>query len=464
MNSDNDKESLADSPQQQCPRTSRRPSRSNCSSLEGVISGTGGGAFCGRHGYMQGTGVDTPVAAPDLVNPGRRRVSCGGASPASCESPPAVLLTAADRQNIPSRASPFDVSVERLRQDIKLRRGLAAGTTAGVARAPGGGSVGARGGVSFTAAQDAGGTLTMLSTTSHGHSNYAEGFSSPPGSGGSMGGVLGSFTYVQLQLLAFIIVFSASGLVPRTDLVFVGWVSVYTLMLAKFVFPVVPRQPIPKILEGGDHLFHVFVLVGALLGVFLPMAYSLGGFSRGDQTAMRASTPHLFLLSCQILTENFVVGTSFFSVPTRVLVSVMYNARRLFSLADWMSAVYGPPQDGPVIVGAGPAELVRTYSPDLLWTWFGRALALTNMVFWSFNLFCILLPVHLPRAFRKYFEQEAAAGATAAGAEVSATAAALMIGHHSTTARFERHEAPTAAPMTLHATTTTITPHHPKYQ
>lgn len=44
-----------------------------------------------------------------------------------------------------------------------------------------------------------------------------------------MGGMMGSLRVIELQLVAFILVFSASGLVPLLDLVFPAFVSAYIL-------------------------------------------------------------------------------------------------------------------------------------------------------------------------------------------------------------------------------------------
>jgi hypothetical protein len=38
------------------------------------------------------------------------------------------------------------------------------------------------------------------------------------------------------------------------------------------------------------------------------------------------------------------------------------------------------------------------------WVWFGRALAMANLVYFSINLFGFLIPKFLPRAFEKYFK------------------------------------------------------------
>ena len=56
----------------------------------------------------------------------------------------------------------------------------------------------------------------------------------------------------------------------------------------------------------ASRLFQVYVVMGTTVGLFLPLAHVLGGFARGDDAAVRSATPHLFLLSCQILTENIV--------------------------------------------------------------------------------------------------------------------------------------------------------------
>ncbi|TXG49100.1 hypothetical protein EZV62_024975 [Acer yangbiense] len=54
----------------------------------------------------------------------------------------------------------------------------------------------------------------------------------------------------------------------------------------------------------GSKIFKLYVVVGTTVGLFLPLAYVLGSFGRGDDNEVRSATPHLFLLSFQILTEN----------------------------------------------------------------------------------------------------------------------------------------------------------------
>jgi hypothetical protein len=52
-----------------------------------------------------------------------------------------------------------------------------------------------------------------------------------------LGGVMGSLRVIELQLVAFIMVFSASGLVPLIDLVFPVATTIYLLAISRLAFP-----------------------------------------------------------------------------------------------------------------------------------------------------------------------------------------------------------------------------------
>ncbi|KAA0039826.1 uncharacterized protein E5676_scaffold266G002220 [Cucumis melo var. makuwa] len=210
-----------------------------------------------------------------------------------------------------------------------------------------------------------------------------------------VGGVMGSLRVIELQLVAFIMVFSASGLVPFLDLVFPAFTSAYLLLLARFAFPSHGQTSTgsPEIFQGST-LFRMYVVVGTTVGLFLPLAYVLGGFARGDEHAVRSATPHLFLLSFQILTENVISGLSLFSPPVRALVPLLYTVRRIFVIMDWTKDVWlnkALPANAPI--------------KDIGWFWFGRTLAVANFAYFCINLFGFLIPRFLPRAFEKYFKE-----------------------------------------------------------
>lgn len=52
-----------------------------------------------------------------------------------------------------------------------------------------------------------------------------------------LGGVMGSLRVIELQLVAFIMVFSASGLVPIIDLAFPVATTLYLVLISRLAFP-----------------------------------------------------------------------------------------------------------------------------------------------------------------------------------------------------------------------------------
>eukprot|EP00249_Psilotum_nudum_P011436 c23176_g1_i2 orf=494-1318(-) len=213
---------------------------------------------------------------------------------------------------------------------------------------------------------------------------------------GVFAGLMGSLRTIELQLVAFIVVFSVSGLISLMDLLFPVFVSVYLFIISRIVFPTYPTEGRMEVFRGS-RMFQLYVGIGTVIGLFLPLAYVLGGFARGDQHAVKIATPHLFLLSVQILSENIISGLSVFSPPVRVLAALLYTARRIFTLSDWVNVAFFqtslPPEPG---------------FKDISWLWFGRSLAAANFVYFNINMFCFLIPRFLPRAFERYLPAKTA--------------------------------------------------------
>ena len=130
--------------------------------------------------------------------------------------------------------------------------------------------------------------------------------------------------------------------------------------------------------------------IGAIIGLFLPVAYIFEGILEGDKEGIKAAAPHVFLLSSQVFMEG-VAFSDRFSIPVRVYVPVFYNTRRILTLVDWLRSEFSKVDHGY----AGSAR--RLYV--------GRVLAVANMAFWCFNLFGFLLPVYLPKAFKMYYSE-----------------------------------------------------------
>ncbi|KAK8564525.1 hypothetical protein V6N13_005267 [Hibiscus sabdariffa] len=237
------------------------------------------------------------------------------------------------------------------------------------------------------------------------------------------GSIMGSLRVIELQLVVFIMVFSISGLVPLIDLVFPAFASAYVIGLSRFAFP--SHSYVSTASQDIFHdskLFRLYVVVGTTIGLFLPLAYVLGGFARGDNHDVRAATPHLFLLSFQILTENVIGGLSLFSPPVRALVPLLYTVRRIFVLIDWIHDVWlnkTLPADARLKViflteyfWFRKIRHCRSYAArssivqDIVWHWFGKGLAVANLTYFSINLFLFLIPRFLPQAFERYFKEK----------------------------------------------------------
>ncbi|KAJ7957525.1 Transmembrane protein [Quillaja saponaria] len=210
------------------------------------------------------------------------------------------------------------------------------------------------------------------------------------------GGVMRSVRVIELQLVAFIMVFSASGLVPLFDLAFPIFASLYLLALSRLAFPSYSyksNELMKSDCERRSSMFRAYEIVGTTLGLFLPLAYVLGGFARGDEHAVRSATPHLFLLSFQILTHNLITALSLFSPPVRALVPLLYTVRGIFVILDWINDVW-----------LNKTLPSNANFQDIAWCWFGKSLAVANLGYFSVNLFCFLIPIFLPRAFERYFK------------------------------------------------------------
>eukprot|EP00897_Mesotaenium_endlicherianum_P010593 jgi/Mesen1/9562/ME000640S08898 len=233
-----------------------------------------------------------------------------------------------------------------------------------------------------------------------------------------VGGLVGSVSFLQVQMISYISVFTISGLVPYSELLFALFVFVYIVVLSAFVFPNTYGKKPPAVFAGRRY-FQLYVVGGTALGLFLPLGYVFGSFTRGDQVGVQAATPHLFLLSCQILAESIIGEMSSVSLPVRALVPCLFTARRIISISSWLR------------------EVNRPENALGVWTDFGRLLAIANAVFWSFNLFVFLVPIFLPLAFKKHFELQ----------HSNQTVAPAADSPRSSVPSPRRHDASTAAPF-----------------
>jgi hypothetical protein len=215
--------------------------------------------------------------------------------------------------------------------------------------------------------------------------------------------ILGYFSLVQIHVITLVFTLSASGLVPLEDIAFAVFTTFYMVFLNSTIFRPTTKGAPPNVM-GGNSMVQKYTILTAGVGLLLPSAYVLGGFVHGDQKALKAAAPHLFLLGCQILSENVAFRHDGVSLPIRALLPIFYNVRRLFTIMDWVKVDLNK---GTESLGMHGTE-TGPFSPKQ-WIMFGRYLAVMNLIVWAFNLFFFLVPVFLPRTMRKYYEMEMSA-------------------------------------------------------
>ncbi|KAL6320576.1 hypothetical protein AAG906_008576 [Vitis piasezkii] len=196
-------------------------------------------------------------------------------------------------------------------------------------------------------------------------------------------------TFRQLNALAVIVVFSASGMVSIEDFVFVVFSYIYIHFISKVAFPPPPNASTQeRVFDPNNKFLSLYVFIAAIIGLILPIAYIFHGILEEDKQGIKAASPHVFLLSSQVFMEG-VAFSDKFSIPISVFVPVFYNSRRIFTIVEWLRNEIG--------------KVDEEYGGSAGRVYIGRALAIANMVLWCFNLFGFLLPVYLPRAFKKYY-------------------------------------------------------------
>ncbi|KAI3808158.1 hypothetical protein L1987_24104 [Smallanthus sonchifolius] len=189
----------------------------------------------------------------------------------------------------------------------------------------------------------------------------------------------GVFSFQQLNALAVAVVLSVSGMVTLEDFAFVIFSFFYMYLMSKFAFPTLSPSHHQPVFDRNNRILMVYSFIGSLVGIFLPVAYICEGVIEGDKEGIKAATPHVFLLASQFFLEG-VAYSDQFSSPMRVLVMVVYNSTRMFSLMEWVRC-----------------EMMKVEHGSSRRLFVGRVLAVVNLVYWVFNLFGFLLPFYLPR-------------------------------------------------------------------
>ncbi|XP_058205957.1 uncharacterized protein LOC131319619 [Rhododendron vialii] len=197
------------------------------------------------------------------------------------------------------------------------------------------------------------------------------------------------FTFRQLTAAATAALLAAAGMVGVEDFAFVVFSLIYMYFLSRVAFPRLSPSMESPVFGRNNKVLSNYILIAALIGLVLPIAYIIEGIFDNDKEGIKAAAPHVFLLSSQVFMEG-VSASDKFSLPIRVFVPVFYNSRRIFTIVDWMRAEISKAD-----------ELQSQSGSRRLYV--GRWLAVANMALWCFNLFGFLVPVYLPKAFKTYY-------------------------------------------------------------
>ena len=143
------------------------------------------------------------------------------------------------------------------------------------------------------------------------------------------------------------------------------------IFFSKVAFPTTINPPRESLVfYPKTKILGLYVFVGAIVGLFLPLAYIFEGIFEGDKEGIKAAAP-----AAQVFMEG-VAFSDRFSIPIRVFVPVFCNSRRIFTLVDWLRNEI--------------TKVEQDYGESTRRLHIGRALAVANLAFWC--LFASLEP------------------------------------------------------------------------
>ena len=116
------------------------------------------------------------------------------------------------------------------------------------------------------------------------------------------------------------------------------------------------------VFDPKTKILGLYVFVGAIVGLFLTLAYIFEGIFEGDKEGIKAAAT-----AAQVFMEG-VAFSDRFSIPIRVFVPVFYNSRRIFTHVDWLWNEI--------------TKVEQDYEGSTRRLHIGRALAVANLAFW----------------------------------------------------------------------------------
>jgi len=146
--------------------------------------------------------------------------------------------------------------------------------------------------------------------------------------------------------------------------------------------------------QNNEAWFMKYMLFAATLGVILPIVVQLVA----PPAISQASAPHLYLLVCQIMMEHMVNNPRFHPM-LQVINPIGFSAYRMATLKIWLEVAFEM---------LPTTELGRSSDILLTWEMLHLLLALSNVVFWTYNTFVMLLLRVLPPCLdqRKFLDAD----------------------------------------------------------
>lgn len=182
-----------------------------------------------------------------------------------------------------------------------------------------------------------------------------------------------------INLLAGCIVLASLGAIPAHDVVFsLAWPA-YIAAINCLRFDN-NRSQAGKGSPGlvSEDWVKQYAGVGGVLAILVPGALCVvaaaSDWSRGKTSVvLRTLGPHLYLIAAQVICESFSSNAHVAMLP-RMLVPIGFNTYRMWTLVAWCRVAVAAKM-GPLHVG----------------------LAVSNVLFWAFNLFVFLLLKMVPQ-------------------------------------------------------------------
>lgn len=115
----------------------------------------------------------------------------------------------------------------------------------------------------------------------------------------------GLLSFQNLNAVAIAVLLAASGMIGVQDVVFVLLSFFYMFFIAKVAFPTLSTDPEPSVFAEHKRLLTVYVSVGALIGLLLPVVYIVHGVLEGDVI----ENPNLVMYFGSICFSLLILGT-----------------------------------------------------------------------------------------------------------------------------------------------------------